>query len=232
MRVDSAYIDYAIDGMQSKMNEKERKQAQAFAAGLQIGEMNAKNLPAMNKQACGNADSIYIDRAEYERGMAEIVLGKESTLTPDSAEALVTRQFQHQQEVYKNLNIQWLANNKKQKGVKTTPSGLQYRVLTEGKGAIAADSVEVEVNYEGKLIDGSVFDSSYERGQSATFSPKQVIKGWTEALTMMPEGSKWELYIPSELGYGERGNGQKIPGHSTLIFQVEVLKVKTAAPEK
>ena len=111
--------------------------------------------------------------------------------------------------------------------MKTLPSGLQYRVLDEGKGALATDSSEVEVHYEGSLIDGTVFDSSYKRGQPSSFRPDQVIKGWREALCLMPEGSVWNLYIPAELGYGERGSGRSIPGNSTLIFKVEVLKVKT-----
>ena len=110
--------------------------------------------------------------------------------------------------------------------MKTTPSGLQYRVIKQGTGAMATDTTEVEVHYEGKLIDGTVFDSSYRRGKPATFHPDQVIKGWTEALKMMPEGSVYELYIPYNLGYGERGT-QSIPPYSTLIFKVELLKVKS-----
>ena len=112
------------------------------------------------------------------------------------------------------------------------PSGLQYRVLTEGNGPVATDSSEVEVHYEGSLIDGTVFDSSYKRGKPATFRPDQVIKGWREALTLMPEGSVWNLYIPSELGYGERGQGRNIPGNATLVFKVEVLKVKPVGEAK
>ena len=128
--------------------------------------------------------------------------------------------------------LAWLEANKKLKGVKTLPSGLQYRVLTAGKGPVATDSTEVEVHYEGKLIDGTVFDSSYKRNQPATFRPDQVIKGWREALTLLPEGTVVDLYIPSELGYGERGSAQHIPGNSTLIFKAEILKVKNDAAKK
>lgn len=231
MRVDTAYIEYAVEGMKSGMNEKLSKQIQAYAAGLQIGEMNQRNLSIMNKQACGKEDSLYVDLKEYERGLSDAIIGDDVKLSKDSAEVIVKQQFDYQQEVYKNLNKAWLENNKKQKEVQTMPSGLQYRILTKGSGPVATDSTQVEVHYEGRLIDGTVFDSSYQRGRSATFSPKQVIKGWTEALTMMPEGSKWELYIPASLGYGESGN-QKIPGHSTLIFQVEILKVKQDASKK
>ena len=107
-----------------------------------------------------------------------------------------------------------------------TPSGLQYRIIREGNGAVAANDEEVEVKYEGRLIDGTVFDSSYTRNpQTTSFRPSQVIKGWTEALKMMPEGSEWEVYIPQELAYGERQAG-KIPPYSTLIFKLEVVKVK------
>ena len=120
----------------------------------------------------------------------------------------------------------WLDANAKKEGVKVTPSGLQYRIIREGNGAVAANDEEVEVKYEGRLIDGTVFDSSYTRNpQTTSFRPSQVIKGWTEALKMMPEGSEWEVYIPQELAYGERQAG-KIPPYSTLIFKREEVKVK------
>lgn len=118
----------------------------------------------------------------------------------------------------------FLELNAKAPGVNTLPSGLQYKVLREGTGPVATNSDQVTVHYEGKLLNGTVFDSSYERGEPTTFRPTQVIKGWTEALTMMPEGSMWELYIPENLAYGEREAGE-IPPYSTLIFKVEVIKV-------
>ncbi len=231
--VDSAYIKYAIEGMNANLSEAERKQREAFAAGLRIADMNRRNLPMFNQQAVGRQDSAYASLAEFQRGLAAAALGQHTTLKADSAMKIVEQQFAYQNEVYKRANRIWLENNKKFKGVKTLPSGLQYRVLTEGKGPVASDSTEVEVHYEGSLIDGSVFDSSYKRGQAATFRPNQVIKGWKEALTMMPEGSVWNLYIPAELGYGERAQ-QNIPANSTLIFKVEIIKVKTpeAAAEK
>ena len=225
MGVDTAYVKYAIEAMTTSVSEEDRKRIEATAAGLRIAEMNRRNLPFINKQACGKEDSTFVDIAEFERGLSEAALGK-AALSQDSAMKTVEQQFKHQQASYKKANLDWLEANKKLKGVKTLPSGLQYRVLTEGKGPVATDSSEVEVHYEGKLIDGTVFDSSYKRGQPATFRPNQVIKGWTEALTLMPEGSVWELYIPASLGYGEQGSGRSIPGNSTLIFKVEVLKVK------
>ena len=225
MGVDTAYVKYAIEAMTTSFSEEDRKRIEATAAGLRIAEMNRRNLPFINKQACGKEDSTFVDIAEFERGLSEAALGK-AALSQDSAMKTVEQQFKHQQASYKKANLDWLEANKKLKGVKTLPSGLQYRVLTEGNGPVATDSSEVEVHYEGKLIDGTVFDSSYKRGQPATFRPNQVIKGWTEALTLMPEGSVWELYIPASLGYGEQGSGRSIPGNSTLIFKVEALKVK------
>lgn len=225
MGVDTAYVKYAIEAMTTSVSEEDRKRIEATAAGLRIAEMNRRNLPFINKQACGKEDSTFVDIAEFERGLSEAALGK-AALSQDSAMKTVEQQFKHQQASYKKANLDWLEANKKLKGVKTLPSGLQYRVLTEGNGPVATDSSEVEVHYEGKLIDGTVFDSSYKRNQPATFRPNQVIKGWTEALTLMPEGSVWELYIPASLGYGEQGSGRSIPGNSTLIFKVEALKVK------
>ena len=120
----------------------------------------------------------------------------------------------------------FLAENKTKEGVVTTPSGLQYKIITKGTGEIPADSSKVKVNYKGTLIDGTEFDSSYKRKEPATFRANQVIKGWTEALTMMPVGSKWELYIPQELAYGARETGGPIKPFSTLIFEVELVGIE------
>lgn len=223
--VDSAYVGEAIKAMTTNVSTEERKRTEAIAAGYRIAEMNARNLPTINQQACGKADSSYVDRSEFERGLTESALGI-AAISRDSAIKVIDSQFKYQQETYKAANKTFLDNNKKFKGVKTLPSGLQYQIITKGTGPVATDSTEVEVHYEGTLIDGSKFDSSYDRGQPATFRPDQVIAGWREALKMMPEGSVWKLFVPSELGYGERGQGAKIPGNSTLIFTVEVLKVK------
>ena len=127
---------------------------------------------------------------------------------------------------------EFLKQTAKQPGVTTQPSGLQYRVLRQGTGPIATASDQVEVKYEGRLVDGTIFDSSYKRNpQTTKFRPTDVIKGWTEALTMMPEGSMWELYIPYDLAYGERDMGEIKP-YSTLIFRVEVEKVIKAEEKK
>lgn len=125
----------------------------------------------------------------------------------------------------KEANHQWLLKNATRPGVVVLPSGLQYEVLEAGNGATPDQHSRVTVHYEGRLTNGQVFDSSYRRGQPATFGVNQVISGWTEALQLMPQGSKWRLYIPSDLGYGERGAGASIPGNSTLVFDVELLGI-------
>jgi len=119
----------------------------------------------------------------------------------------------------------YLADNAGKDGVKTLPSGLQYRILTPGNGASPKATDKVTVHYRGTLIDGTEFDSSYSRGQPATFGVNQVIPGWTEALQLMKEGGKWQLYIPAKLAYGERGAGARIPPNSALIFDVELISV-------
>lgn len=120
----------------------------------------------------------------------------------------------------------FLQENKTKEGVITLPSGLQYLILKNGDGEKPGPSTMVTVDYEGSLINGKVFDSSYKRGQPATFGVHQVIRGWTEALQLMSVGSKWKLFIPSSLGYGARGSGGSIPPHATLIFDVELLSMR------
>lgn len=223
--VEDAYMEDFLHGLQMPYNEEHVNKFKAYAAGLEIGRQNEEIVyKAMNKQATGSETSDYLIKDLYNKGLVEGLQGT-ATLKEDSAVAIAERQFKYQQEVYKNLNLQWLAENSTKEGVNTFPNGLQYKILTKGAGVVATDTNTVEVHYEGKLIDGTVFDSSYKRGKSASFKPTQVIKGWSQALTMMPEGSVWELYIPYDLAYGERGN-QNIPGYSTLIFKVEIIKVK------
>jgi FKBP-type peptidyl-prolyl cis-trans isomerase FklB len=126
-------------------------------------------------------------------------------------------------------NEKFLSDNKGKDGVKTTPSGLQYKIVTEGKGDVPDEKSKIKVNYRGTLIDGTEFDSSYKNNAPGSFRVNQVIKGWTEALKMMPAGSKWELYIPQDLAYGSAGQGRNIPPYSTLIFEIELLEIE---PEK
>ncbi len=229
--VDSAYLEYAAQAMieAAQLSPEAQKQLMARAAGLRIVQMNREQVvPQFNQAATGVADTTYTDLQLLNKGLADGIMGR-ATLTPDSAMKLAERQFEYQQQCLQQAGADFLAANAKKKGVKVTPSGLQYMIIKEGKGAVAADTTEVEVHYEGRLIDGKVFDSSYQRGQTATFRPNQVIKGWTEALTTLPEGTVAELYIPWNLGYGQRGSGQNIPPYATLIFKLEIIKVNPAA---
>lgn len=225
--VDTLYLADVVRGLKANLTEKEQKKFAAYAAGLKIAQMNREQVvPQLNNSATGNKDSVYTDFAIFTEGLCDGLMNQaKNGLSADSAMKVAERQFQYQQQMVKNLNAKFLEDNKQLKGVKTTESGLQYRVLTMGTGAVATDTSEVEVHYEGRLIDGTVFDSSYKRGKPATFRADQMIKGWTEALKMMPEGSVWDLYIPYNLAYGERGT-RGIPPFATLIFKVELLKVK------
>ena len=224
--VEQQYLPMAILGIRdyAKLTPEQLKEKQAYAAGLRIGEMNKQHVvPTFNQQATGKRDTTFVDAELLVNGLADGMNGV-ATLSADSAMKVAEQQMAYYKNEIKNANALWLDANKQKKDVKTLASGLQYRILTAGNGPIATDTTKVEVHYEGKLIDGTIFDSSYKRGQTATFRPDQVIKGWTEALQLMPEGSTWELYIPYDLAYGENGT-QNIPPFSTLIFKVEVVKV-------
>jgi FKBP-type peptidyl-prolyl cis-trans isomerase len=163
-----------------------------------------------------------------EEEMKKILEDLQKTLMAKQQEQAAKQQEQAKavSEKNKKEGEAFLAANKKKSGVVTMPSGLQYKVLTAGKGKSPKATDTVTVNYKGTLIDGTEFDSSYKRGKPASFPLNQVIPGWTEAVQLMKEGAKWELYIPSSLAYGERGAGANIGGNATLIFEVELLSIK------
>lgn len=183
-------------------------------------------LMAQNLQQQGFSE---LDAASLAKGFEDVIKGNALQIDPDKANQIVTKHMQAQQaKEYEGVIAEgkkFLAENGKRPGVVTTPSGLQYEILKAGDGPKPTDKDKVTVHYEGKLLDGTVFDSSIERGQPATFGVTQVIQGWVEALQLMPVGSKWRLYIPYDLAYGERGAGQQIGPYSTLIFDVELLKI-------
>lgn len=173
---------------------------------------------------------------DFANGVAAVYDGVQPEMTYEEAKQTVQEFFTKMQEemeaeaakageANKQIGEAFLSENAKREGIKVTESGLQYEVLTEGNGATPVASDKVEVHYTGKLIDGTVFDSSVERGVPAMFGVTQVIPGWVEALQLMKEGDKWRLYIPSDLAYGSQGAGGIIGPNSTLIFDVELLRV-------
>jgi FKBP-type peptidyl-prolyl cis-trans isomerase len=173
------------------------------------------------------ADSLVLDA--LIAGITDVFKGNPLKVQEQECSAVVQTYMQQAMEKkaakMKEGGVKFLEENKTKEGVKTTASGLQYKVVTSGKGKMPAAESSVTVHYTGKLIDGTVFDSSVERGSPATFGVSQVIAGWTEAMQLMHEGDKWILYIPAELAYGERGAGGQIPPYSALIFEVELIKV-------
>lgn len=170
-----------------------------------------------------------IDADAFNDAMSTVFAGKMPEITPDEANNILQDYFEKLQEekggAAKTAGEKFLAENKSKEGVVALPSGLQYKILKAGNGPKPKASDTVKCHYEGRLTDGSVFDSSIRRGEPAEFPVSGVIPGWVEALQLMPVGSKWQLYIPSELAYGKHGAGQSIGPNETLIFDVELLAI-------
>lgn len=197
---------------------KNQKEKVSYIIGMNIGS-NLKR------------QSIDIDPVLLLKGIQEGLAGAKPLLTEQEIQETMVAFQKELVEKYKKQGEDFLAENKKKEGVKTLPSGLQYKVIKAGTGKKPKADDMVTVNYRGTLIDGSEFDSSYRRGQPATFQVSGVISGWTEALQLMQEGSKWELFIPSNLAYGERGRPGIIGPNATLIFEVELVSVQPKAQE-
>jgi FKBP-type peptidyl-prolyl cis-trans isomerase FklB len=211
---------------------KTQKDKESYALGMNVG----MGLGAKLKQ-----QSVDIDQAILLRGMKDALAGSKTLLTEDEERAALTQltaDVRAQQEAKAKLAAEsnkkegadFLASNKTKDGVVALPSGLQYKVLTEGTGPKPTATDTVVCNYRGTLLSGKEFDSSYKRGQPATFPVSGVIKGWTEALQLMPVGSKWQLFIPSDLGYGDRGAGGDIGPGATLVFEVELVSIQEKSP--
>ncbi len=201
-----------------------QKEKLSYAIGMNIG----KNL---------HRDGVDIDLNLLSQGMKDGLSGGQTLMTDQEAQAAVVelqnglrkkqeQKMQQSGETNKKDGDAFLAANKTKPGVVTLPSGLQYKILTTGTGPKPTATDSVVCNYRGTLIDGTEFDSSYKRGQPATFPVNGVIKGWTEALQLMPVGSKWQLFVPPDLAYGTRGAGNEIPPNSTLIFEVELQSIQ------
>lgn len=237
MNVDTTHMADFVRGFVEQFDAKgTNAQLNAYAAGLQLGRQVYDGLvPGVNEQATGDRTHEAMNLQEFKRGFLEAIEGRAS-MRGDSAGAIANKQmaYYHAQLMEQKYGANrtegeaFLKQNAKNDSVKTLPSGVQYKVLKEGTGALPKTTDKVKVNYEGSLINGTVFDSSYKRGRPATFGVNQVIKGWGEALTHMPVGSTWMVYIPQELGYGEREAGN-IPPFSTLIFKIELLEIEAPA---
>ncbi|MCC6276501.1 MAG: FKBP-type peptidyl-prolyl cis-trans isomerase [Oligoflexia bacterium] len=205
---------------QMKSNLKSDQAKVSYALGQQIGT-SLKN------------QEMDVDVAALAMGVNDVIKGNKSGLTPEEMNQALMKNQQARLEKMKTASDKtksegkaWLEENKSKEGVKVTASGLQYKIIKDGTGASPKDGDTVTVNYIGKLVNGSEFDSSVKRGQPAEFPVNGVIPGWTEALKLMKKGSKWELAIPSELAYGDMGRPPVIPGGSVLLFEVELLDFK------
>jgi len=226
--VDEAFLDDFLRGFEEALKCDVDEPMKAYGAGIQIAKMvKERMLPSVSTDFQGTNDSI--QGKLFQKGFIA-ALRKDTTFFKGEEARNYFRNRQEAvilaaQEATRKAGEQFLNENKQKEGVKTTASGLQYKVLVAGNGPVPTQDDRVIVKYEGRLIDGTVFDSSYEREeQTNKFRPTEVIKGWTEALTMMPVGSKWELYIPQELAYGSRKTGS-IPAYSALVFIVELVGI-------
>ena len=195
---------------------KTNNDSASYMIGISVGHsLKQQNVPDVNVNLIA-------------KGIQEVLDG-DTTVTAQEAQMFLNTYFTQMRDQAAELNkeegLAWLAENKNNPGIIETESGLQYKVLEEGTGKSPLETDKVKCHYEGRLLDGTIFDSSYEKGQPAEFGLRGVIKGWTEGLQLMKEGGKYELYIPSDLGYGPRGGGQVIGPNATLIFVIELLEV-------
>lgn len=213
---------------QDKPQLKDEKDKASYSIGYDIGETFKKQKVELNP------DALF---AGFKEGLA----GKEAAMTKEERDKtlqafqkeMMEKQIAASKEAATKNQAEgekFLAENKKKEGVKTTTSGLQYKVLKEGSGPSPRETDTVVTNYRGTLIDGTEFDSSYKRNEPATFQVNRVIKGWIEALQLMKPGAKYQLFIPASLAYGERGAGQTIGPNATLIFEVELVSIKPPEP--
>lgn len=233
MEIDTTYMDAFIKGLNEGANAGDDKKKAAYYMGIQIGQqISNRMVKGINHELFGEDSTKTISLKNFMAGFIQGVKGKKGLMTVEQAGQVA--QMKMMSIKAKNMEVQygplkkkgeeWMAANAKKPGVKTLPSGVQYKVIKEGAGQMPKDTSVVKVNYEGRLIDGTVFDSSYKNGQPVTLRANQVIKGWTEALVHMPAGSVWEVYIPQELAYGDREQGQIKP-YSPLVFKIELISV-------
>lgn len=231
--VDTTYMDEFIKGLNEGANAGDNKKKAAYYAGIQIGQqISNQMIKGINHEVFGNDSTQTVSMKNFMAGFISGTTGKKGLMTMEQAGQVAQTKMQQikaksMEKVYgenKKASEDFMAKNAKEKDVKTLPSGVQYKVIKEGNGIIPADTSMVKVHYEGRTIDGKVFDSSYKRGEPINLRANQVIKGWTDALVHMPVGSTWEVYIPQELAYGEREQ-RDIKPFSALIFKIELVSV-------
>jgi len=234
MGVDTAYIGEFIRGLNEGANAGDNKKKAAYYAGIQIGQqISNQMMKGINHELFGDDSTKTISLKNFMAGFVSGTTGKQGLMTIEQAsdatqrlmQSIKARELEKTYGENKLAGEKFLAENAKKEGVKKLESGVQYKVIKEGTGKIPADTSMVKVHYEGRTLDGTVFDSSYERGNPIDLRANQVIKGWTDALVHMPAGSTWEVYIPQELAYGEREQA-KIKPFSMLIFKIELIEVK------
>ena len=231
--VDSTLMADFLKGFDEGVKNVDDKKFNARRVGYNVAKLFLDFLPSENERIFGNDSTMELNRTLFVQGLVDAIAKKTELMDQVKAQAYANMKSNELRERVLEKNYgdnriageQFLAENKTKDGVVTTESGLQYKVITMGKGEKPSANSQVKVNYRGTLIDGTEFDSSYSRNEPATFRANQVITGWTEALQLMPVGSKWQLFIPQELGYGSRGAGDVIKPYSALIFEVELLEI-------
>ncbi len=233
MGVDTTYMADFLEGFDSDTMTVADKRQKARLAGMEIrSQVNNQIMPQVTKQICDSVDLLRHDLfvAGFRTGVSgegdimPIPMDSTQQLVRQKSEMYHAQQMEAKYGPNRTAGEEFLKANAERDSIHVTESGLQYKILTEGTGDVPTAKQKVKVNYRGTLLDGTEFDSSYKRGKPSEFVCSQVIKGWSEALTMMPVGSKWELYIPQELAYGEKESG-KIPPFSMLIFEVELVDI-------
>lgn len=231
--VDTAYMDEFIKGLNEGANAGDDKKKAAYYAGIQIGQqISNQMMKGINHELFGKDSTKTISLKNFMAGFISGTTGKKGLMTVEQAqrvaqtkmETIKAEAMKQQYGANKTAGEKYLAKYAKQAGVKKLEGGVLYKVIKEGKGEMPKDTSLVKVNYEGKTIDGKVFDSSYERKNPVSLRANQVIKGWTTALVNMPVGSVWEVVIPQDLAYGDREQGQIKP-FSVLIFKIELVGI-------
>lgn len=234
MGVDSAYMDQFIKGLNEGANAGDDKKKTAYFMGIQIGQqISQQMMKGINYELFGEDSTQTISLKNFMAGFVSGTLEEGGLMTMEEAQATARQkqadikkaQMEKKYGAWKQENEEFMAKIAKTEGLNKLENGVYYEVIEEGKGEIPADTSTVKVNYEGKLINDTIFDSSYKRNEPTSFRCNQVIPGWTNALTHMPVGSKWKVYIPQDQAYGDREAGQIKP-FSALVFTIELLGIE------